>query len=449
MANHQSGHLGPALRGDRLSSTVVNEPPTVVSLTPLALEADSRTFRIAHSLADFGMRSIAIEGRPSTSRFWGPEIEVRSPGGAQRPNGVASRPHQIASALRSGRLGQVGELALYAGFRAYDWWRHNYQIQRLLPPAELYYLHSFELHRIVAPLAARIGARVIYDAHDFYRAIEPIEQLRPFDRALVRPFLNTLEDQLVAEADAVVTVSERVALLMEGAFGRRPAVIRNCHDERLDRAGERDLRAALGLTAEHRLCVVVGNWKPGMAVALAADAIALLPEHFHLAFVGRGYSVQAERFSRHPAASRLHFGHIVEPVSIVPFIRSADLGLVLYEPYSENYRGALPNGFFQIIAAGLPLVRLSLDEIEAAIAGAAVGICLEAAKPTALAGAILRCIENQRTFRRNAAWLAQRLSWEYESVKLRQLIGDLLGRLAPEPTLSPRDRQSASYRLAD
>ena len=44
---------------------------------------------------------------------------------------------------------------------------------RLLPPAELYYLHSFELHRAVAPLAARLGARVIYDAHDFYRGIEP------------------------------------------------------------------------------------------------------------------------------------------------------------------------------------------------------------------------------------------------------------------------------------
>jgi glycosyltransferase involved in cell wall biosynthesis len=414
----------------------VHEPPTVVSLTPMSLEADSRTFRIAHSLADFGLRSVVIEGRPSTSRFWGPEIEVRSPRGTQGSSSAGPRPRRAVNALRSGRLGRLGERALYAGFRGYDWWHHLYQIARLLQPAQLYYLHSFELHRVVAPLAARFGSQVIYDAHDFYRRIEPTERMCRFDRTLVRPFLDTLEDRLVAEADAVVTVSDAVAALMEGAFGRWPVVIRNCHDERLDRASGPDLRTALGLTTEHRLCVVVGNWKPGMAVALAADAIALLPEHFHLAFVGRGYAAQAEKFGRHVAAKRVHFGHKMEPVGVVPFIRSADLGLVLYEPYSENYRGALPNGFFQSIAAGLPLVRLPLDEIEAAIAGAAVGICLEAAEPKALASAILRGIEDQRTYHRNAAALAQQLSWKLESVKLQQLISDLLGCLAPEPTVS-------------
>jgi glycosyltransferase involved in cell wall biosynthesis len=406
-----------------------------VSLTPLPLEADSRAFRIACGLADLGLRSLVIEGRPSTSRFWGPEIEVRSPGGAHGSRGDGPRINPVVNALRNGRFGRLGELALYPGFRGYHWWSHTYQIRGLLEPAQLYYLHSFELHRVVAPFAARFGARVIYDAHDFYRGIEPIERLRSFDRTLVRPFLNRLEDRLVADADAVVTVSDSVADLMEHAFARRPLVIRNCHDEQLDRAGAGDLRTTLDLSAEHRLCVVVGNWKPGMAVALAADAIALLPTHFHLAFVGRGYAAQAQGLSRHPAAARLHFGHNVEPVRIVPFIRSADLGLVIYEPYSENYRGALPNGFFQTIAAGLPLVRMPLPEIEAAIAGGRIGVCLEGADPSTLAGAILRSTEDQGAFRRNVAMLAQQLSWQRESGRLRRLIDDVLGSRAPQAAI--------------
>jgi glycosyltransferase involved in cell wall biosynthesis len=172
-----------------------------------------------------------------------------------------------------------------------------------------------------------------------------------------------------------------------------------------------------------------------MAVALAADAIALLPKHFHLAFVGRGYAAQAQRLSWHPAAARLHFGHNVEPVRIVPFIRSADLGLVIYEPYSENYRGALPNGFFQTIAAGLPLVRMPLPEIEAAIAGGRIGVCLEGADPSTLAGAILRSTEDQGAFRRNVAMLAQQLSWQRESGRLRRLIDDVLGSRAPQAAI--------------
>src|SRR5262249_52453142 len=143
-----------------------------VSLTPLPLEADSRAFRVARSLADAGFRSVVIEGRRSASCFWGSEIEVRSPrSGAvwAASGGGASR--GAREALRSGGAGRVGEFSLYAGFRVRDWWRHCHEPRRLSPPADLYYLHSFELYRAIAPLAARTGAAVIYDAHDFYRGI--------------------------------------------------------------------------------------------------------------------------------------------------------------------------------------------------------------------------------------------------------------------------------------
>ena len=43
-------------------------------------------------------------------------------------------------------------------------------------------------------LAARLGARIVYDAHDFYRGIEPAERQLSFDRNRMRPFLNRLED---------------------------------------------------------------------------------------------------------------------------------------------------------------------------------------------------------------------------------------------------------------
>src|SRR5262249_61007922 len=101
--------------------------------------------------------------------------------------------------------------------------------------------------------------------------------------------LVRLEGRFAAGADAVVTVSSGVAGLVEAASGRRPFVIRNCHDERLDRSSAADLRTALGLTPAARLCVVVGNRKPGMAVDLAVAALSHLPEQFHLAFLGPGY----------------------------------------------------------------------------------------------------------------------------------------------------------------
>jgi glycosyltransferase involved in cell wall biosynthesis len=408
----------------------------VVSLTPLPLEADSRAFRIASSLGEAGWRPIVIEGRASANRFWGNAVEVRSLGSRAR-----RRAHGGAVAMtRSGRLGGGGELALFLGFRGWEWWRHCWRPRGCIPAAELYYLHSFEFHRAVAPIAARTGARIIYDAHDFYRGIEPPERQAAFDRNRVRPFLDALEARLVAAADATVTVGDGIADLMERTFGRRPTVLRNYHDERLDQAVAPDLRTSLSLAPADRLCVVVGNRKLGMAVDTAVDALAMLPTRFHLAFVGRGYEADKERLRRHPAASRVHFGRHVAPNQVIPFIRTADLGLVIYEPCSANYRYALPNGFFQVIAAGLPLVRAALPEIEAAIGRHAVGARLDRLDPPSLAAAILRCANDTAALRTAVAALARELRWETESPRLNRLVDEVTGG----PVRIPRETEAVA-----
>jgi glycosyltransferase involved in cell wall biosynthesis len=339
-----------------------------------------------------------------------------------RPQTSSSLSHR-GGALRKGRLGRCGEIALYTAFRSHDWVRHWLQPLIAIPKADLYYIHSFELHRAVSVRAA--GAPIIYDAHDFYRGIEPPALQRSFDRNWLRPFFDRLESRVIASADAVVTVSDGVAGLIEHAFGRRPVVIRNCHDERLDRPAASDLRQTLGLAPTDCLCVVVGNWKPGMAVEVAAHALAHLPDRFHLVFLGRGYERVVHKLPSNLLRRRLHMGHFVAPNEVVPSIRSADVGLMIYEPYSENYRHALPNGFFQIIAAGLPIVRAPLPEIEAIIGHRPVGVCLARLDPVTLAQAIVRCAHDVESHGANAAALARELCWEIEAARLRRMIDGL------------------------
>jgi glycosyltransferase involved in cell wall biosynthesis len=411
-----------------------------VSLTPLALEADSRTFRIARELADAGFRSIVVEGRASQQRFWDSSIGVQSL--APRAQTGRSAPHR-GGGLRKGQFGRGGEVALYAAFRSYDWVHHWLRPLIAIPKADLYYLHSFEFHRAVSARAA--GAPIIYDAHDFYRGIDLPASQHSFDQNWLRPFHDRLESRLITAADALVTVSDGVAGLMENAFGRRPVVIRNCHDERSDRTTTSDLRQVLGLAPTERLCVVVGNWKPGMTVGVAVDALAYLPERFHLAFLGRGYEKVARKLPPDLLGRRVHIGHVVVPNEVVPSIRSADVGLVIYQVYSENYRYALPNGFFQIIAAGLPIVRAPLPEIEAIIGHRPVGVCLTRLDPVTLAQAIIRCAKDVESHRANAVALARELRWEIEAARLRRLID---GLLAPR-SLSASDHLSVpKYRIS-
>ena len=246
-------------------------------------------------------------------------------------------------------MGSTGEALVEGAFRGYFWWTYCQKPRGLIPPGDIYLLHSFEYCRAVEPLARRLGAKIIYDAHDFYRGIEPSEYSSK--RAPQRPFLNDVENRLVATADLCTTVSGGVADLMTETFGRRPEVIRNCHDSRFDRVDTPPLRETLGLSETDKLLVLVGNYKSGLAVEEAAAALLHLPENVHLAFVGRGYQGIAAGLPD-GLASRVHFGCAFSPNEIVPAIRSADIGLVLYKPYSENYRSAPSERIFSSCRGG-------------------------------------------------------------------------------------------------
>jgi hypothetical protein len=113
---------------------------------------------------------------------------------------------------------------------------------------------------------------------------------------------------------------------------------------------------------------------------------------------------------------------------------------VIYEPYSANYRYALPNGFFQVIAAGLPLVRAALPEIEAAIGRHPVGARLDRLDPPSLAAAILRCAEDSARLRIAVATLARELRWETESLRLSRLVDEVTHR----PVRIPRQTEAVA-----
>jgi len=76
-------------------------------------------------------------------------------------------------------------------------------------------------------------------------------------------------------------------------------------------------------------------------------------------------------------------------------------------------------------------VRGHLPEIEAAIGGHPVGVCLPHLDPETLAQAILRCAKDAAALRANAAALARELRWETEAARLRSLIDSVVAGSTP------------------
>jgi glycosyltransferase involved in cell wall biosynthesis len=304
-------------------------------------------------------------------------------------------------------------------------WHYGPVTARSLPDASLYYLHS--------PLqypALRLRRRhvpFVYDAHDFYAADRTDE---PWDR-----LVGWFERRCVRDATEVVTVTEGCAGLIENCFGRRPVVVPNVHDPRIDEPPREDLRTALRLGADAFLIVMVGNTKPGTAVEEALAALTQLPDHVHLAFVGGGWDAYAALVAEHGLTGRIHLQPPVPPAQIAPLIASADAAAILYFALTPDYLHALPNRLFLPISAGLPLIYPeALREMRALASEYGLGIGFNPQDPSSLVTAVTQLLAvggPRERYRENARRAARTLTWERQEPRLRAIIEASLDGGAP------------------
>jgi glycosyltransferase involved in cell wall biosynthesis len=405
-----------------------------VSVTPLSVETDSRTFKIAASARRLEYESIVVEGQPSTLAAASLPFEVRAPAATVKPTRSGSAPGDpvagaaaaAPAAPAAGVARRLFECLLFPLRLA----KFSLDTGRAIPPASLYYLHSFEQFPAVWFKALRFRVPYVYDAHDMYSVLRYDGRPRPFDVRFQEQIRNALERFCVRRAAGFVTVGDGVAELEWRAFGRRPLVIRNAHDARLDADGGSDVRSACGLGPDAFLLAISGNLKRGMAIAELLEAMLGLPEDVHLALVGAGYDALDSEIAERGLGARVHRFAAVAPTQIVPFLRSADLAPVIYRPLTANLANALPNGFFHALGAGLPvLYPTDLPELRSIIEGHDCGVPVDPSDPGSVRAAVQRLRgddEELARLRAAARRAGATLSWEREEVSLARLFAGLV-----------------------
>jgi len=340
------------------------------------------------------------------------------------PRIVAKPLSLLAGAVLRWIVAPAGNAIFILHFNLRDIRRRNRQVLKLLPDADVYWLHSFFQLPSVYWAARRRKARFLYDTPDAYW--EPGQSPatgRPVK--LVMRAYEAMERFGVRRAEAFTSVSGGVADLMGTRFGRRPVVVRNLHDLRLDSDPPRSVREVTGVRGDDFLLVMTGNLKPGMAVREALLALRELPPSVHLAFVGRGHGASAEMVRELGLEGRAHLLDPMPPTQIVRFIADADASPILYLPSTNNYLHALPNGFFHAIAAGLPVLYPGLPEIRAIATEHRLGVEIDPGDPASIAaqaGALAADPGETARHRASVERAREVLNWESEESILAELL---------------------------
>ena len=235
---------------------------------------------------------------------------------------------------------------------------------RAAPKADVY--HGHDLNGLeAAGRAWRLhGGALVYDSHEIFLE-SGSNARRP---RLLKAILARSERSWIGAAAALVTVNDSLAEDLGARYApRRVVVVHNCPARWDPPVPPPDLiRAATGIAPDAPIALYHGGFRTHRGLEQLAEAI-LQPglERVHAVYLGYG----SERSTLDTMAAdprfgdRLHVLPAVLPDDLLPWVASADLGVMAIQASTRNHRLSTPNKLFEGLAAGIPVVVSDFGEM--------------------------------------------------------------------------------------
>ncbi len=285
-------------------------------------------------------------------------------------------------------------------------------------------------------LRKHFGGIVVYDANDIDSEAGRMARLPGPWKQLLRRH----ERRLARAADAVVTVSDPYAQILERILGRPvDAIVRNAAvvdgpdtqtsvDEvaRTNRFHER-----FELAADQRIVLYVGQVMRGRGLRQLFEAISLVDDaHLVVAGFGPDYERYQSIAAALPHARLIHFAGSVSPAEIPEWTRGADVSAMPVQPDTLNHRFNTPTKLYDAMGVGVPVVASRLPGITPIVEATGCGVLCEPTDPADVARAIRDIIdapEDERLAQRLRCLAAarERYAWQHQARELLRVYDDL------------------------
>ena len=273
----------------------------------------------------------------------------------------------------------------------------------------------------LASRAERAGAALVYDSRELYAALDSSAG-RPWVRAVWR----AVESRSIRRADAVLTVGDAIADVLEDAYAiARPTVLHNAPEPLEGEPDQAALGRSLGLPDDGRVVVLYqGLFRRGRGLEALLEATRRV-EDVRLVLIGEGDL--EDEIRRADLGDRLVVSPFVPPDRLATLTPGADLGACLIEPLTESLRLSLPNKLFEYLAAGVPVLASPLPEIEAVVRQG-VGVLADPSNPEDIAEALRRALDPAQRVRWRAktASTLEPYTWTHGRATFQALVASLL-----------------------
>ncbi len=418
---------------DALADVMTNHGLRVGMILYGDITFDSRVQREANSLVRAGhsVTIYCLEGSHATAQMLDPSVQLQRVMIGGRPG----LPHAPSPFLTRGGLGRhAARLVWLAAYvRNITTWGHA--IAGTSRAFDVWHAHDFT-GLVAASIAKAASSALVYDVHDLHLETDTGARLP----STLRRMLRWYERRLLRDVDLVVTVNHGLAAYLRRHFRPRSmVVVHNCAPAWAASDPPPTLiRDALGISPADPVILYHGLLDADRGLETLCEAMSEPGlERAHLVLLGFGpYRERLWELAGEPRfAGRIHVLDPVSPARLMPWVASADVGVMPNQPRTLNDRLSTPNKLFESIAAGLPVVSSNFPERRRIIVDDPLGPLGAVCDPTdvcALGRAIRSIVEvdaeSLSDLRRRCTLAAkQRWNWETEARSLLegyQLIAD-------------------------
>jgi glycosyltransferase involved in cell wall biosynthesis len=299
----------------------------------------------------------------------------------------------------------------------------NWNVFVFLVRRKLEIIHCHDLWVLPSALILRFikKCHLIYDAHEFYGGLEV------FNRNKIRKKIwLAVEYFAVPWIDVLITVSQPLADLYRKKYSRlkQVIVIRNLPEKEV----LSDTSVPLVKTSDP-VILFQGHFRPGRGLINLIEAFSQIKDA-HLVMIGGG-DMEGELKSmvlKKRLGNSVSFLGYIPTDELIQTAARADLGVVLFEPTSLNYRYALPNKFFEYIMAGIPVLASNIDTFKSYMETYQIGLTVDPSDVEEIKRTLTKMLTDRDMiiyWRKNAQKASQELNWESESLKMNHIYEDL------------------------
>ena len=285
--------------------------------------------------------------------------------------------------------------------------------------ADVYHFHDPELLLWMTKLKKKTGAKIIYDVHeDVPKQIFSKHWIPKILRKPISILFEFYEGRKIREFDFIITVGKEVRERFEKI---NPNVEEIKNFPILKNFEETSRNRSVGKKKFFNI-IYAGGITDVRGTTQMIEALEYLPSNTKLILLGKFSSEKYEKNLKSlKGFNKVDYKGVVDFKDVPLFYQKSDVGIICFLP-EPNHLNAVPNKFFEYMAAGLPIVVSNFPSWERIIQENSCGICIDPLKPKKIAQAIKYLIDHPKEAiemgknGKNAVF--KKYNWGEESKKL-------------------------------